>query len=167
MKSMTKLVLAMLVAAFVVLGVPQAKADSTGQIAVTVTLESVAITLDVTAYNVGIVKLQTTSPASPAITVSNAGNVAVSLTITGQNAAGGWTIGTPGSAGVFGLSAATNAAMDVFDVALSTAPVAISAAVPAGGIQAIKLQYTSPTTQSQTPGISQNFTNTVTAASLL
>ena len=55
MKSMTKLVLAMLVAAFVVLGVPQAKADSTGQIAVTVTLESVAITLDVTAYNVGIV----------------------------------------------------------------------------------------------------------------
>ncbi len=162
MKSMKKLVLAMMLVGFVCLGMPKVYAADNGSIGVTVTLaEAVEITVAPGTWALTGVALATTSAASETFTVSNLGNVDVDLAIKGTDSVS-WTLAGAAAPDAFKVAADINA-VGTWLIILGTDDVALATGVAeASGTLPFTLKYSSPTTDSK-HGVDQGFTITVTA----
>ena len=166
MKSMTKLVLAMMLAAcFVCLGIPKANAADNDSITVTVSLLSeISVSVDVATWDIAVNTLEATE-TSAEITAENTGNVIETFTIKGADATtGGWTLGTPGEVNVFGLGLSIDSPLyETFSV-MDTTGIALGGDIALLGTDTFKIKYTMPTTDNKGAGIGQGFDVTVTAA---
>ena len=163
MTTITKLVLAMLVAGFVFLGIPKAYAAPTDSIAVTVTLaELVSVSVDVSTWAIGAKALSETA-LSDLVTATNDGNVTENFAIKGADGAGTWTLGALAGADTFALGFDLTAPYETF-VAIDKTGVSLAASVAVAGTQTFKMQYSMPITNTKTVGAAQGFDITVTAS---
>jgi len=162
MKSMTKLVLAMMVAGFVCLGIPKVHAAPTDQISVTVTLsEIVSVDVQPGSWAIGGIALNGTNTLT-SCTATNDGNVIETFTINGADGAGAWANGAAIGADQFMLKASIDAGV-TWPIAVLNGgnvlktPVAVGAGLP------FQLQYSAPSSDTKGGGVAHGFSVTVTA----
>ena len=136
----------------------QGWAASSDSITVTVSLtEEVSVSLDYEVWNIGPIALGGGPYASPAITATNDGNVAIDLTIAGTDGNGGWSLAASATDDAFAVDVNTGA------VALSTGGDSLASNLAKDGTQGIAMSYSPPTTDSYGGGVDQGFTVTVSA----
>jgi len=163
MKSMTKIVLATLMAGFVSIGMPATYAATNASVTVTVTLaEVVSVNIDVATWAIGANALSVTA-TSTLFTATNDGNVTEDLAIKAENGAGAWTLGPAAGTNQFALGLATSAPYATF-VAIDKIGVALKPALAMTATQPFKMQYSMPTSDTKGGGVGQGFNVTVTAS---
>jgi len=131
-------------------------AADTGTITVTVSLESISVSLSNSGWDIGAIALSGTN-VLPTVLATNDGNVDVDLVIKGANGAGGWAIGTQG-ADTFEVEE-TNLALT-----LSTSDQALTTGLAPSDSVTIDLTYKAPTSDTKGPGVAQGFSITITAS---
>lgn len=131
----------------------------TDTITVTVSLaETIEVSLDNNAWNIGAIALGSTN--GPTTFEAEVGNIQTDLSIKGSDAAGGWTLGSPAAEDVFEVSCDAGAGA----VVLTDSDQVLQADVSAYGSVSFGVTYNAPTSDTQGGGVDQSFTITVTAA---
>lgn len=131
-------------------------AADTGTITVTVSLQSISVSLDTSTWDIGPIALGGSSTL-PTVTATNNGNVATDLAIKGADGAGAWAIGTQG-ADAFEVDVASPV------LKLSTTNQTLVSGLAPSGTKAIDLTYKAPTSDTKGPGVAQGFSITITAS---
>ena len=154
---MRKLILTLVLAAGLMGLAGQSWAADTAAISVTVSLqEVVSVALDKDSWAIGSIALSG-SDGPEAFTATNDGNVAIDLSISATNAAGGWTIAASAGADAFSV------AVDSPAINLSTSGQSLAGNVAVSGAKAFNLTYNAPTSDSHGGGVSQGFSVAVSA----
>lgn len=169
---MKKLVLVIVMIACLVGITGQASAATFGNIAVTVSLVSVtSVSVTPDTWNIGTIGFGGTNVL--AVSATNNGTESIDLTITGaDSAAGAWLIGStvPPGADEFSVEAKTgtpalNNSDSIFLTSAASAPIN-AAAITAGNSQDFSLEYTAPSSNTDTVGDPQGFTIVITASAV-
>lgn len=163
---MKKLVLVFTIAACLVGVTGQASAATTGNISVTVSLVSVvSVLVTPGTWSIGPITFGQVVQLD-GISAANNGTESITLNITGANGANGWSIG--GSSGVDTFSVQVDNGAPLLSPTsffLTTEAIGLNAAaITAGNMQDFDLEYTAPSSNTQTVGDSQNFTIVITAS---
>ena len=166
---MKKLVLVIVMTMCLIGITGQASAATTGNIAVTVSLVSVT-SVSVTPDNWGIGPIGFNGTNVLAVSASNDGTESINLTITGANGAGTCVIGSSNGADQFSVEARTGtpALTNSDSIFLTTVASATinGSAITAGNSQDFSLEYTAPSSNTDTVGASQGFTIVITASAV-
>lgn len=162
---MKKLVLVFAMVACLVGVTGQASAATTGNIAVTVSLASVtSVSVTPGTWPIGAITFDAVDLLS--FSASNDGTEAINLTITGADGAGLWLIGATTGLNQFTVEAknGTPALLGTAFFLTKTAIALNVASIGTGSAQAFDLEYTAPSSNDKTIGISQGFTVVITAS---
>jgi len=131
-------------------------AADTGTITVTVSLQSISVSLDNSTWDIGPIALGGTN-VLPTVTATNDGNVNIDLAIKGADGAGAWAIGTQG-ADTFEVDVASPV------LTLSTTNQTLASSLAPSGTKTIDLTYKAPTSDTKGPSVAQGFAITITAS---
>ncbi len=132
-------------------------AAETDAISVTVSLESISVSLDNNTWLIGPIGLNDSSVLAT-VTAENDGNVDIDVDISATNGANLWNIGPAIGLDTFRVALADPA------INLSTLDQDLVDSLAPAGTKAIDLTYYSPGTDGQGPGLDHSFTVTVSAS---
>ena len=162
---MKKLVVVFAMAACLVGAAGQASAATTGNISVTVSLMSVtSVLVTPGSWPIGATTFGATDLLS--FSAENDGTEAINLTITGANGAGGWTLGGSSGADQFSVEASNGTPAlsgGTFFLTIGALTLNVSS-IATGNAQTFDLEYTAPSSNTNTVGASQNFIIVITAS---
>lgn len=135
----------------------QVRADTTGTISVTVSLEAISVSLNNATWNIGPIALGGTS-VLPTVTATNNGNVVIDLKIRGANGNGNWSIGSPAGLNTFVVTLVDPA------TTLTAVDQVLKNGVATTGTHAINMTYSAPASDDKGAGVDQGFNIVVTAS---